>query len=414
MSTQLTHLTPVTIKPTLSSKAAAPISFLETIDRVEINSTIVHHDVVYYVVDIFLLHHTSRIPTLNTPTATSQPDYQVLHRFSDFADLRYQAWSFAQRKHEDGYNCKYCNKYMHFILYSLAQPRLYVKLGAGVERRKKVLKNFCNAFVDMARSKTETHRDTIQDLVAETMKKQCVAGSYASFTDALNAILAAKEERWRYIDVKSAMTLVCACKASHRMLRKWLEDVVEDLSLGKETLPVPVQLPTSKFHISLHVALQLMSFTYATSVQLPHRHNLPSDLLTKQQNDEQCQRVLRGRQVEVVLAQCKGKGWGVLATNPIEQGEFVGEYTGELVSTREMRRRYRELYDPQALNYVLSLREHVAQGNTLDFNIVRTNVDASNVGNLTRFFNHSCSPSLDVAAVRVDSFIPRLVFFARK
>ncbi|KAG6620829.1 uncharacterized protein IUM83_11722 [Phytophthora cinnamomi] len=163
---QLQHLNPVPLAPTRSSQAAAPISFLETIDRVEINRTVVRHDVVYYVVDVFLLHHTSRIPTLNTPTASaSRPDYQVLHRFSDFAELRYQAWAYAQRKHEDGHICKYCSKYMHFILYSLAQPRLYVKLAAGVERRKKVLKSFCAAFVAMAlSSKTEPHsRDATCD-----------------------------------------------------------------------------------------------------------------------------------------------------------------------------------------------------------------------------------------------------------
>ncbi|KAF1795581.1 hypothetical protein JG687_00006606 [Phytophthora cactorum] len=159
-------LAPVPLEPTLSSKASAPISFLETIDRIEINQTVVHHDVVYFVIDVFLLHHTSRIPTHNTPTAsTSRPDYQVLHRFSEFADLRYQAWVYAQRKHEDGHICKYCSKYMHFILYSLSQPRLYVKLVTGVERRKKVLKNFCNAFVGMARSsKTEPHsREAVCD-----------------------------------------------------------------------------------------------------------------------------------------------------------------------------------------------------------------------------------------------------------
>jgi hypothetical protein len=156
---QLQHLTPVSLEPTVSSKAAGPISFLETIDRVEINRTVERHGVVYYALDVFLLHHTSRIPTLNTPTASaSRPDYHVLHRFSDFAHLRYQAWAYAQRKHEDGHICKYCSKYMHFILYSLAQPRLYVKLGAGVERRKKVLRSFCTAFVDMAlNSKTEPH-----------------------------------------------------------------------------------------------------------------------------------------------------------------------------------------------------------------------------------------------------------------
>ncbi|EGZ22038.1 hypothetical protein PHYSODRAFT_408331, partial [Phytophthora sojae] len=114
------------------------------------------------------------------------------------------------------------------------------------------------------------------------------------------------------------------------------------------------------------------------------------------------------------------KGWGVLAAQRIERGEHVGEYTGELVSTREMQRRYRQRYDPKAINYVLSLREHVARqeedggGSALGFDVVRTNVDASSSGSATRFFNHSCAPNLEVAAVRVDSFIPRLALFARQ
>ncbi|CAI5739310.1 unnamed protein product [Peronospora destructor] len=71
-----------------------------------------------------------------------------------------------------------------------------------------------------------------------------------------------------------------------------------------------------------------------------------------------------------------------------------------------MRRRYRDCYDQQALNYVLSLREHVAKQShsTLGFDVVRINVDATCSGNLTRFVNHSCSPNLDVKAIRVDSF----------
>eukprot|EP00644_Phytophthora_capsici_P012496 jgi/Phyca11/552207/estExt2_Genewise1Plus.C_PHYCAscaffold_460340 len=116
------------------------------------------------------------------------------------------------------------------------------------------------------------------------------------------------------------------------------------------------------------------------------------------------------------MTQCSGKGWGVLAAQEIEKRAFVGEYTGELISSREMRRRYQERYDPKAMNYVLSLREHLARkGNSeLRFDVVRTNVDASSCGNLTRFFNHSCAPNLEVAAVRVDSFVPRLALFARR
>ncbi|KAF4322667.1 hypothetical protein BBO99_00002727 [Phytophthora kernoviae] len=149
--------------------------------------------------------------------------------------------------------------------------------------------------------------------------------------------------------------------------------------------------------------MELMDFTYLTATKLPFKgdqHKLPADVRAKQQSDELCRRVLSGRQVQLAVAECVGKGWGVIAAQEIQQGEYLGEYTGELISSREMRRRYRDVYDSEAKNYVLSLREHVAQWrlSDLDFEVVRTNVDASFSGNLTRFFNHSCSPTLEVAA----------------
>ncbi|KAG6620828.1 histone-lysine N-methyltransferase SETMAR [Phytophthora cinnamomi] len=244
-------------------------------------------------------------------------------------------------------------------------------------------------------------------------------GSAASLADVLAVVLAPQRVLW--LDVESALSLLSVCRAARQALRAWLDAVVQDISQGKEVLPVLVQLPpSSSLHAQLRAVAELMAFTYTTVVQLPGaagQYSLPADLLSKHQwSDERCRRVLRGRQVEVVVAEREGKGWGVLAAQRIERDEYVGEYTGELVSSREMRRRYRERYDPHATNYVLSLREHVARqgGASLDFDVVRTNVDASCRGSLTRFFNHSCAPSLEVAAVRVDSFVPRLAFFARR
>ncbi|EGZ09616.1 hypothetical protein PHYSODRAFT_338383 [Phytophthora sojae] len=77
----------------------------------------------------------------DAPTASpSQPDYQVLGLRR--AALLPGLGLVVQRKHEDGHIC-----------------------NAGVERRKKVLKSFCNAFVAMAlSSKTEPHsRDAACD-----------------------------------------------------------------------------------------------------------------------------------------------------------------------------------------------------------------------------------------------------------
>ncbi|ETI35584.1 hypothetical protein F443_18120 [Phytophthora nicotianae P1569] len=148
----LQPLSPVTITPTLSSKVSEPLSFLSKIDRVEINHTTERDGVVYYVLDVFLERNTSRIPTLKTTkTASSgRPDYQLERRFNDFADLRYQVWSYAQRKHEVGCACcKYCDAFMSYIVHSMSQPRLFVKLATGVDTRKKLMTTFCNDFISL-------------------------------------------------------------------------------------------------------------------------------------------------------------------------------------------------------------------------------------------------------------------------
>lgn len=150
------RLTPMELAPTLPSRASAPLSFLETVDRVEINETAERDGVVYYVLEVYLQHHSSRIPTNKseqTRVNPAQPDYRVEHRFNDFADLRYQVWSYAQRKHADHASsaaCGYCDAYMHFIVHAMAQPRLLVRIGTGVNKRKHLLASFCNEFIAMA------------------------------------------------------------------------------------------------------------------------------------------------------------------------------------------------------------------------------------------------------------------------
>ncbi|KAG7395924.1 hypothetical protein PHYBOEH_003049 [Phytophthora boehmeriae] len=245
------------------------------------------------------------------------------------------------------------------------------------------------------------------------MKKLCVKRE--NFPAAVEVVFAAHRDLWRLYGVGSLLSLVCVCKKTREAILAWTEAVLVDISLGKEDLPVPVQLSAQNPRSKLRKIVELMDFTYLTATKLPFindQHKLPADVQAKQQSDEFCRRVLCGRQVQVVVAECPGKGWGVLAAQEIGQGECVGEYTGELISSREMQRRYRDLYDSEAKNYVLSLREHVARQG-LEFDVVRTNVDASSGGNLTRFINHSCSPNLEVAAVRVDSYIPRLALFAQ-
>ncbi|EGZ24435.1 hypothetical protein PHYSODRAFT_554581 [Phytophthora sojae] len=154
-TTTLPHLqalSPVTLTPTRASRASAPLSVLEKIDRIEINHTTLRGGVVYYVLDVFLEHSTSRIPTNKTTKASSsgQPDYQLERRFNDFANLRYQVWAYAQRKHQNGCACKYCDAFMSYIVHSMSQPRLFVKIATGVVPRKKLMATFCNEFLSMA------------------------------------------------------------------------------------------------------------------------------------------------------------------------------------------------------------------------------------------------------------------------
>jgi hypothetical protein len=101
----------------------------------------------------------------------------------------------------------------------------------------------------------------------------------------------------------------------------------------------------------------------------------------------------------------------------------VSEYAGEVVPTEEAQRRWRDEYDRAGLNYLLVVREFMyalcfpsmifnrayaphthrpARGATL-----RTNIDGTRLGNVSRFFNHSCDPNMMLFLVRVGSLIPR-------
>lgn len=154
-STMMPHLqplSPVTITPNRRFKASEALVSLEKVDRIEINGTIVRSGVVFYVLDVYLKHCSSRIPTNKTAkaTASSRPDYHLERRFNDFANLRYQVWAYAQPKCQDGSTCRYCDDFMHYIVHSMSQPRLFVKLATGVEMRKKLMTTFCNDFIAMA------------------------------------------------------------------------------------------------------------------------------------------------------------------------------------------------------------------------------------------------------------------------
>ncbi|XP_062056335.1 histone-lysine N-methyltransferase SETMAR isoform X2 [Lepus europaeus] len=118
--------------------------------------------------------------------------------------------------------------------------------------------------------------------------------------------------------------------------------------------------------------------------------------------------VQRGLQFHLQVFQTDLKGWGLRTLEFIPKGRFVCEYAGEILGSSEAQRRI-HLQTIHDSNYILAVREHVAQGKVL-----ATFVDPTHTGNVGRFLNHSCAPNLLMVPVRIDSMVPRLALFAAK
>ncbi|XP_022745384.1 histone-lysine N-methyltransferase SUVR3-like [Durio zibethinus] len=124
----------------------------------------------------------------------------------------------------------------------------------------------------------------------------------------------------------------------------------------------------------------------------------------------------RGIQVKLKIVRDVRKGWGLYAAQWIQRGQFVCEYAGELLTTKEARRR-QQIYDELASDShfssaLLVVREHLPSGKAC----LRINIDATRAGNVARFINHSCDGgNLSTVLVRRSgALLPHLCFFASK
>ncbi|KAF5196429.1 Histone-lysine n-methyltransferase, partial [Thalictrum thalictroides] len=110
------------------------------------------------------------------------------------------------------------------------------------------------------------------------------------------------------------------------------------------------------------------------------------------------------------------KGWGLYAAEFIQRGKFICEYAGELLTTAEARMR-QQTYDQYAAegqfsSALLVVREHLPSGNAC----LRINIDATRIGNIARFINHSCDGGnlLTLLVRNAGALFPRLCFFASR
>ncbi|GLJ36041.1 hypothetical protein SUGI_0723140 [Cryptomeria japonica] len=125
----------------------------------------------------------------------------------------------------------------------------------------------------------------------------------------------------------------------------------------------------------------------------------------------------QGLSVRVEIVRHLKKGWCLHVVEPVKQGAFVCEYAGEFLTTTEAKKRQRH-YDEANMNKhkyscaLLVIREHLPSGQAC----LRLNVDATIIGNVARFINHSCDGgNLFLTLVRSSgSILPRPCLFASR
>lgn len=86
-------------------------------------------------------------------------------------------------------------------------------------------------------------------------------------------------------------------------------------------------------------------------------------------------------------------GYGVFTTEPIEEGDAILEYCGELISIQRLKARKQSHMDT---SYCMHVHTDVAVGA----------IDSRMFGNLARFVNHSCEPN-SIAYLQVKEYIQR-------
>ncbi|XP_065573683.1 histone-lysine N-methyltransferase SUV39H2-like [Artemia franciscana] len=117
--------------------------------------------------------------------------------------------------------------------------------------------------------------------------------------------------------------------------------------------------------------------------------------------------IQRGPKVKLSLFKTEAKGWAVKALQVIAKDTFVVEYMGEVITSAEA-----------------DIRGHTPDDRfyyyDLDYNDTENppyTIDASKMGNMARFINHSCDPNLIVRSAWIETLdpdVPRLMLFSKR
>lgn len=107
------------------------------------------------------------------------------------------------------------------------------------------------------------------------------------------------------------------------------------------------------------------------------------------------------------------KGMSVVARQDIAQGQFVAQYAGEMLTNLKADERLADYDNKTGVGHaLLVVREMLPSGKAC----LRFNIDATRIGNIARFFNHSCDGgNLELEVVRSrGSQLPHVAMFASK
>ncbi|CAL0330766.1 unnamed protein product [Lupinus luteus] len=93
------------------------------------------------------------------------------------------------------------------------------------------------------------------------------------------------------------------------------------------------------------------------------------------------------QQRRILLGESDVHGWGAFIKDTVEKNEYLGEYTGELVSHYEAEKRGK-IYDLKNSSYLFNLDDHLV-------------LDAQRMGNKLKFANHATHPNCHAKVVMV-------------
>ncbi|KAF3779751.1 Histone-lysine N-methyltransferase [Nymphaea thermarum] len=102
--------------------------------------------------------------------------------------------------------------------------------------------------------------------------------------------------------------------------------------------------------------------------------------------------LLLKQQQRILLAKSDVAGWGAFLKNPVNKNDYLGEYTGELISHREADKRGK-IYDRANSSFLFDLNDQASEfseGLVFDAWFV---LDAYRKGDKLKFANHSSNPN---------------------